>query len=163
MIGVLIFFIIIYIMIKKSGNGYSGSKEEILNRKGFHSVKKIYENGMTTYYSAIKRGENYFISYMNAFYAGMNDVNLLTSEMKKYHYHKGILICRQVPALNLVEYGKVNSIEVVTIFDLKNEDNVTITSQITKNENYSSKQDDGPIRDFKKSNFRDFFKKPDRL
>lgn len=166
MIEILIFFAIFYIILIKLGKQYSGSQEEILARKGFYNVKKIYDNKLTVYYSCIKRGENYLISYMNAASVGMNDVNLLASEMKNYHFHKGILICKSLPAENLVEYGKINSIEVVTIFDLKDDPQAVLNINTQKKERYEKYQEsknDSPIQEPKKSFWSNFNKKPDRL
>lgn len=160
---ILIFFVVFYIILIRLGKQYSGNQEELLARKGFYNVKKIYDNKSTVYYSCIKRGENYLISYMNAASVGMNDVNLLASEMKNYHFHKGILICKALPTENLVEYGKINSIKVATIFDFKDDPQAILNINKQNNEKYQESKNDSPIQEPKKSFWSNFNKKPDRL
>lgn len=163
---ILIFIFIIYVFWKKYGKNSKLSKEEMLKRKGFSNIEKISENVTTTYYAAIKRGDNYLISYMKEYLPSMNSINLLAKEMKNRHYHKGILISKSVPAQNLVEYGMKNSIEVTTTFDLKNLTNTnvgTVSNNIKIYEEYQEIKDSGPIKEPSKSFWKDFFKKPDRL
>lgn len=161
MFSVLVFFIIIYFFIYYiSKKLISANKEEILMKSGFSNIQKVYEDETAIYYSAIKSGDNYLVSCMKEYLPSMNSVNLLAKEMKDRHYHKGILICISVPQQSLIEYGKKNSIEAISIMEAVHSFKIGM-----KNEEYRVEEikEENPIQEPKKSYFKDLFRKPDRL
>ncbi|MGN1299494.1 MAG: hypothetical protein ACI4UE_05905 [Candidatus Scatovivens sp.] len=185
----LIFIIIIIIIV----TNYLKSKKIIINNKmleanGFSKIQQLSENQKYEYCSAIRNGDNYLILFIRSVnLPTMSDINLLATEMKNKHFHKGIIVCLGQPNNRLIEYAKVNCIEIKSALDLKNgaiqsssnSDNIKNEEKSieiynirkdTENKNQYQFQkmynenDEGPLKEPTKTSFwTNFFKKPDRL
>lgn len=166
---IFVFLIILYFfmnyLFKKAEE--SLNIEEILMKSGYYNIQEVYRDKIAKYYTALKSGDNYLISHINEPLLSMNSVNLLAKEMKERHYHRGLIICNPEPKETLIMYGKVHSIEVISVYTLlKNKTKINVNMYENSNtifENYQESKEDSPIMEPKKSHFVNLFKKPDRL
>ena len=158
----IIFYFFIYCMLRKASSTINVNKEEFLAQNEFSSIERIYESVTSIYYSAIKRGDNYLISYMKEYMPSMNNVNLLAKEMKGRHYHKGVLVSLSQPQQSLIEYGKKNSIDVISVVGVAKPVTINVGTDNAIKE-YEKYKEENPIQEPQKSFWENLFKKPDRL
>lgn len=178
---VIIFIIIIWSIFAKSAKNTNTSIESKLAKLDFTNIKKISVGALTTYYTAIKNGENYLISYFQKReMLDRTDVDTLYLKMDNMHFHNGLLIGLYRVPEDVRKYGLENGIEVAAIGNLNAEYmnrrqynvvkrdesiNVVKTKRDYKNyDNYLGNNDE-PIKEKTKgtSILSNLFKKPDRL
>ena len=171
--GVLIFFIIIFIIIVKISSKFSVNILDILNLNDFQKIIKIRTTATKTFYTAIKNGENFLIANIDSIKnPDAKDIDDTAKVMEEIHYHYGILITKATCSKTINDYAKRKEIKVVYFMDLLNSrneniinDNNVIETKIDNNivndiENYQ----ESPIKEVKgNSIISNLFKKPDRL
>ena len=83
---VIIFIIIIISVMSKLSKNTDTNIEYKLSTLGFSNIKKISVGSLTTYYTAIKNGENYLISYFEKReMLDKTDVDTLYVKMENMH------------------------------------------------------------------------------
>lgn len=173
----IIFIIIIWSIFSKLSNNTSISIESKLEKLDFTNIKKISASNLLIYYTAIKNGENYLISYsLKREMLDSTDVDLLYVKMDGMHFHKGLLIGLYRVAEDVRKYGLQYGIEVAAIGNLNTEyiniqynikkvkEDVNVVKNKTNYNNFEETSN-SPIKEKIKgtSIISNLFKKPDRL
>lgn len=179
---VIIFIIIVIsVMSKLSKSSSTGLNIELkLAKLDFTNIKKISVGALTTYYTAMKNGENYLISYFQKReMLDKTDIDTLYVKMENMHFHNGLLIGLYRVPEDVRKYGLQYGIEVAAIGNLnieymnkqydivKNVERVDVIKQRTDYNNYNNFEgsSESPIKEKNKgtSIISNLFKKPDRL
>ncbi len=194
--GSIIFIIVIFMVVvslNKNSNMSSTMNWNVVDRLAkldFTNIKRISSSSLTTYYTAIRNGENYIISFFQK--KGMLDsvdVDTLYVKMESMHFHNGLLIGLYRVSEDVRRYAKQYDIEVAAIGNLNVEymnngrydiirktENINIVNTyrssnedkiINNSINYSNfdEFDNSPIKEKSKgtSLISNLFKKPTRL
>lgn len=177
---VIIFIIIIWSIFAKSAKNTNTSIEAKLAKLDFTNIKKISVSTLSIYYTAIKNGENYLISYsLKREMLDTTDVDSLYVKMESMHFHNGLLIGLYRVPEDVRKYGLQYGIEVAAIGNLnveymnrkyniiKTNENINVVKTKKDYTNYNNFEgsSDSPIKEKTKgtSILSNLFKKPDRL
>lgn len=193
--GIVVFVVIIFIIMSTLSknpdiNMNMISVESRLTQLDFTNIKKISATSLTTYYTAIRNGENYLISFFQKReMLDTTDVDTFYIKMQTMHLHNGILIGLYRVSEDVRRYAKQYDIEVAAIGNLnvnymnngrydiigKTENINIVNTYRSSNEdkiinnsiNYSNfdEFDNNPIKEKSKgtSLISNLFKKPTRL
>lgn len=170
---VIIFLFIIFYIIRKK-NISNNNITNVLTNADFQRIVKIKTTSKQTFYTAIKNGENYIIGYINNLREPTKyDLEDLAKEMKKIHYHCGILISNNINIYKFKKEAEKLGIEVKTSRELKkierkyNSQKTAISNKREEKYNVYTKEnqvEENPIKEAKGTSIlSNLFKKPDRL